>query len=252
MDTENEIAALKQEVARLRQEMNELRQFIHYHPPGLGDDDQPQSAYLDINCTFFRVFHPDHPGWGQAYLMGGPDGPSFTMAGKDEKTRIGLNVEKDVPELNLFGKAGQYGATLRVENGDPQFNLFGQQGNVGVQMRVEGPEERGQLGVCEAGKPRAGMRAAPFGGAVSAVHDDGHSRITMISTEDNGELLAVSQDMKPGVKISANGPDGGFITVNHQNGTAGVILGTTAQSGGIILNDPQGNVVATLPGPGPD
>ena len=33
------------------------------------------------------------------------------------------------------------------------------------------------------------------------------------------------------------------------HGKAGVILATTALSGGIILNDPQGNVVAMLPGP---
>lgn len=247
MNTETDLATLQQEVARLRREMNELRQFIHYHPPGTGDDDQPQSAYLDINCTFFSIFHPDNPSLTQARIMAGPNGACITLAGKDEKTRLLLVVEKDVPELSLFSKAGQYAATLRVENGEPQFDLFGRQGQGGVQMTVAGEEQHGQVGVCAAGRPRAVMKSTETGGAISAVHDDGHPRITVISTEENGELLAVSQDMKVGVKISANGPDGGFISVNHQNGKAGVIIGTTALCGAVLVNDKEGKMIKALP-----
>ncbi len=73
MNTETEIESLKKEVARLRREMDEYRQFIHYHPPGIGDDDKPQSAYLTIRCTFLTLFHPSDASksHGQHHLRAG-------------------------------------------------------------------------------------------------------------------------------------------------------------------------------------
>lgn len=256
MKTENlplnaaaEIAELKEQVAVLRQQMKELKQFIRYQPPGEDDDGKPQAAYLDLQCTFFRLVHPSDQSYAPVRMMCHPDGSFISICAKNEKARIVMSMEKEVPELSLHGTDGKCKARMYLDEGEPRLDLYGPEDKVGVQIRVQGEAGRGVMGVCEAGKPRAGMRATEFGGAVSAVYDDGHSRITMVSTEDNGELLAISQDMKTGVKISANGPDGGFLTVNHQNGKAGVILATTALSGGIILNDPQGNVVAMLPGP---
>jgi len=247
MNTETELTELKQEVARLRREMNELHQFIRYNPPGEDDDGKPAAAYLTIRCAIFTLVHPSNPSWSQVNILGGPDGAFISLMGKDERTRILMQVEKDVPELSLFGKDNQYKACLRLDQGEPSFELYGQEGKLGVQLKVLGEEGRGQVGVCEAGKARAVMKATELGAAISAVHDDGHSRITMVSTVDNGELLAVTPDMKIGVKVAANGIDGGFITVNRANGQAGVILSNTAIGGTVMVNDHAGQITATLP-----
>lgn len=247
MKAENELADLKQEVTRLRREMDELRQFLHYHPPGTGDLDQPEAAYLSIRCAIFQLAHPSNPNLSQVNIIGGRNGAFVSVMGQDEKTRVLMQVDKDVPEVSLFGADSQYKASLRYTLGEPWFELYGKEGKIGVQLRAVGDEGRGQIGVCAAGKARAIMKATEQGGVVSAVHDDGHARITMVSTESNGELFAVTPDMKIGVKIAADGLDGGFITVNRANGKAGVILSNTPLGGTVMVNDHAGNITGTLP-----
>ena len=158
-----------------------------------------------------------------------------------------MQVDKDVPELSIFGDDKQYKACLRMGGKEPSFELYGKENKIGLQLKVLGDEGRGQVGVCEAGKPRAVMKATELGGIVSAVHDDGHARITMASTVDNGELLALTPDMKVGVKVAADGLDGGFITVNNRHGNAGVILSNIGIGGTVMVNDPHGKITGTLP-----
>jgi len=158
-----------------------------------------------------------------------------------------LQVEKDVPEVSLLGGDHQYKACLRMDTGEPSFELYGKEGTLGVQLKVLGEAGRGQVGVCEAGKARAVMKATELGGVISAVHDDGHARVTMVSQLDNGEILAVTPDMKVGVKIAANGMDGGFITVNRANGKAGVILSNTPLGGTVIVQDQHAKITGHLP-----
>jgi hypothetical protein len=252
METKNEISQLKQEVARLRREMDELKQFIRYNPAGTGDDDKPEAAYLTIRCAIFQLAHPANPSLTQINMMGSREGGALiAVMGKDEKTRVLLQVDKDVPEVSLFGADGKYGATMRLDKGEPELDLYGRQGKLGVIMKVAGEEERGQIGVCEAGKPRAVMQARTTGGGgISVVHDDGHPRVAITSEPASGDILVVTPDMKTGVKISSDGLDGGFITVNRANGKAGIILSNVVTGGVVIVNDPQGKIMASLPSPG--
>jgi hypothetical protein len=108
--------------------------------------------------------------------------------------------------------------------------------------------DAGQVGVCEAGKARAIMKATEKGAVISAVHADGHARIPMMSELNNGERLAVTPGMKVGVKIAAFGLDGGFICVNNRHGKAGVILSNVGVGGTVIVQDPQGNIIDHRPG----
>ena len=247
MNTETEINALKQEVAQLRREMNELKQFIHYHPAYEDDDGLNCSAYITMQCAIFQLIHPSHPGWSQINLMGGKNGAFVAVCGKDERTRVLMQVDNDVPEVSLFGKDNQYKACLRLDKGEPSFELYGQEGKIGVQLKALGEAGLGQIGVCADGKPRAVMKATEPGAAISVVHDDGHARVTMVSELNNGEILAVTPDMKIGVKIAANGLDGGLITVNRANGKAGVILSNTPLGGTVIVQDQHANITGHLP-----
>jgi hypothetical protein len=247
MNIEAELAALKQENTLLRQEMNELKQFIHYHPAHEDKDGLKYSAHITMQCAAFQLIHPTNPGWSQVNIMGGKTGAFVAVCGKDERTRVLMQVDNNVPELSLFGKDNQYKACLRMDKDEPSFELYGKEGKIGVQLKALGETGLGQVGVCSAGKPRAVMKATDQGAAISAVHDDGHARITMVSTESNGELLAVTPDMQVGVKIAANGLDGGLITVNRANGKAGVILSNTAVGGTVIVQDQHANITGHLP-----
>jgi hypothetical protein len=244
---ETEIAALNQEVARLRKEMNELRRFIRYQPPGMDDDGKPEDAYLDIQCTFLTLVHPGDPSRARARLFADQEGAWLALMDKEEKTRLLLTVEKDETEFRLNGAGGKCKASLRLDKDEPQLNLFGPEDKIGVQIRVEAAEGRGVVGVCEGGKPRAVMKATEIGSAISVVHDGGLTRMTMIGTETNGELIGITQDMKAGVKISADGQNGGYITVNNAVGKAGVILSNIDMCGAVIVNDKAGNLIASLP-----
>jgi hypothetical protein len=252
METETEITQLKQQVATLRREMDELKQFIRYQPPGTGDDDKPEAAYITIRCAIFQLVHPANPNHSLINMMGSRDNGAFiSMLGADERARVLLQVEKDVPEVSLFAEGGKYASSLRFENGESHFAMYGRKGNLGVLLKVQDEAERGQVGVCEAGKPRAVMQARSdgSGGGVSVVHDDGHARVAIISEENSGDVLLVTPDMQVGVKLSSNGMDGGLITVNRANGKAGVILSNIATGGAVIINNPQGKVLAALPSP---
>jgi hypothetical protein len=247
MNTETEIEALKKEVARLRKEMDEYRQFIHYQPPGKDDDDLDCPAYLTIRCSILTVVNPSPPSQTQINIIASRLGPFISLLGKDEKTRILFQLEKDQPEVSLMGDDHQYKASLRLDKGEPAFEIYGQEGKLAVQLKAVGEEGRGQVGVCEAGKPRAVMKATDKGAAISVVHDDGHARVTMVSELNNGEILAVTPDMKIGVKIAANAMDGGLITVNRANGKAGVILSNTPVGGTVIVQDKLGKITGHLP-----
>jgi len=246
MNTETEIETLKKEVARLRREMDEYRQFIRYNPPQEGDDGKPQSAYITVRCAIFTLAHPSDSSRSLVNIMGNADGAFVSVMGTDERTRVLMQVDKNVPELSLFGGDNQYKACLRLDKGEPSFELYGKENKIGVQLKVV-EEGRGQVGVCEAGQPRAIMKATNVGAAISVVHDDGHARITMIGTPNNGELFAITPDMKIGVKIAADGMDGGFITVNRANGKAGVILSNTAVGGTVMVQDQHGKITGHLP-----
>jgi hypothetical protein len=69
----------------------------------------------------------------------------------------------------------------------------------------------------------------------------------MVSELDNGHLMAVTPDMQVGVKILANGMDGGLITVNRANGKAGVILSNTPVGGTVVVQDKLGTITGHLP-----
>jgi hypothetical protein len=152
------------------------------------------------------------------------------MFGADAKTRLSMVVGKEGARLQLFSQRSEPSAEIWVED----------------------ETGRGHVQVYEAGKPRALMKAAKEGGIVGVVHDDGHSRAFMISSQtEGGEIMAVTPDMQAGVKISASSPNGGYITVNRTNGKAGIIIACTPFSGVVVVNDAKGQMLASLPSGNP-
>src|SRR5882724_2710401 len=193
MDTEVELAELKQRIAGLETEQAEARkQFSKLqqqvaelnHFFNIGRPKEPgEPPVLLINCSGVYLRHPENPNQMQGFLSASAEGPCLSMFGSDEKARLAMTVGKEGARLQFSAQ----GSTAAVE------------------LWVEDGTGRGHVQVYEAGKPRALMKAAKEGGIVGVVHDDGHSRAFMISSEtEGGEILTVTPDMQPGVKISAS------------------------------------------------
>jgi len=89
------------------------------------------------------------------------------------------------------------------------------------------------------GRPAArGDEGTNVGAAISVVHDDGHARITMVGTPNNGELFAVTRH-EVGVRSP---PTNGrrFITVNPRTQGRGDLSNT--HRGTVMVQDQHGNI----------
>jgi len=235
MSTAQETAALRAELAqlrkdtdRLRKEVTELRQFINVEH----DEDTGQPTNICISrCALIGFSRPDAPRGMQMLICAGPgdSGPCVSLYGSDEKGRIILSVEKDVPQIVINTPEHQNTVLLTAD-----------------------AEGRGLLAALDNGKPRALLKAGPDGAGVAAVvHDNGQARVCLRATEKDGELFVVNGELKTAIKLSSISQHGGGTLVLHGHGPKpAVILSTVQGLGGcIILNDPEGIPFVTLPDP---
>ena len=222
MEANDEIARLSKEVAVLRQQMAELRQFIHIEER---DDLPSKHKHMILRACLITLANPENANETQAMFGGGPEGPYLSLWGKGDRTRVLLQVEAEGPILRMYGQDLKQGA----------------------EMSVEDATSRGQMGVMEAGKPRAVLKATPTGGAVSVLHDDNHPRLMMHADGESGELIAVNQDLKTTVKITSDGLTGGMLTVHGSHGRALVALSGSDPVGIVMVKDAKGNIVDHLP-----
>jgi hypothetical protein len=222
MDTETEISQLKKEVATLKEQLRELRSFFTIETL----DDPPHHKIMHMRCWGVTIVNPTNPGQTQGMIYGSEDGPSISLSGLDERARVIMDVEKNQGHIRVYQ--------------DEMKQI------VDIGLDANG---KAQVGVLHEGKPRAVIKATPEIGIVSAVHDDGAVRAVMSSHFDHGEFMVVGGDMKAAVKLSADGMDGGgYVTVNHANGKAALILSSTHLGGGIISCDSRGGELAVWPG----
>ena len=222
-----ELAELRKETTALRREMNALRRFITIE----FDEDTGEPFNINIRCACILFAHPAVPGRSQMFIGAGPQGPGIGLWDSTEKCRVFLGVENDDPLISLY----------TAERKDA------------VLLRADPADGRGIVAVLDNGNPRALMKAGTDNaGVVSVVHDDGMTRVTMHGTEDVGSLMVASLDMQAAVKLTSQSlHGGGTLTVNGPNGKPSVILGYNGCLGGAVLvNDPDGKIIASLPGAG--
>jgi hypothetical protein len=218
----SELDQLKKRVADHEHEVQDLVQHLGV------ERFEDGKKNVNILCSAITLFSPDNPHQMQGCLAGGPDGPELSLWGSADKPRIKVSVDKDgIPSIQLF----QTEEKLAIHIG---------QDNLGLPS----------VAVLDNGQPRAAIKASEAAGIVSAVHNGGQARVTMLSHESSGEILLVNPDMKVAVKLSTQGQhDEGFITVNHSNGKAAVILSALPDHGCVMVNDRAGRMKYSLPGP---
>jgi hypothetical protein len=215
-----ELEKLKAEVAELRQELNDLTQHFGVEKFEGGKKN------VNLLCSAITLFSPDNPNQMRGVLCSDANGPTLSLWGKDGKPRVTIQVDQDgIPSIQLFQPNDQLAVVIG-------------QDSLGMPS----------VGVFHEGLPRAAMKASEKTGIISAVHNGGQARVTIVSQEDAGEILLVNPDMKVAVKLSTQGrQDEGFITVNHSNGKAAVILSALPEHGCVMVNDRAGRVKYSLP-----
>lgn len=218
----SELEQLKRRVAELEQEINYLTQHF-----GVEQFEGGRKS-VNLMCSAITLFNPENPQQLQGRLSGGPDGPELCLWGGDSKSRLSVCVDKDgVPSIQIF----EPDQTVAVHIGYDR-------------------ENHAVVGVEHKGRPRAALKATEELGIVSAVHNGGQGRVSMISQEAGGKILMLNPDMRVAVKLSTEGQrDEGFITVNHANGKAAVILSALPEHGCVIVNDRAGQMKYSLPNP---
>jgi hypothetical protein len=222
--TENltELELLKKEVADLKRQFRELSQFVCINGTMSG------KKKLVIVCSSINLCDPDDDDHTQASLWAGQDGPEFHMYDKQENQRVAIKVNQvEGGSIQLF---------------EPEEKLAAHIGRDNLGMS--------SMGVFDKGNPRAAIKASENMGVVSAVHNGGQARVTMSSQENSGDIMLLNPDMRVAVKLSTQGQhDEGFITVNHSNGKAAVILSALPDYGCVMLNDRAGQMKYSLPDP---
>jgi len=219
---QEELAALRKDVAVVRKEQRDLHRFVTIEH----DEESGEPTNLNLRCCILTLAHPDAPNRTQCFFMAGPEGPYLTFLDSHEKARLTLSLEKDAPEIRLMRADGKDAVVLSVDEKNGS----------------------GCVGVLEAGKPRAIMRTGNNeSGVVSVCHDDGQPRMILRSEALMGEILGVSPDMKVTVRIQSGAPAGGLLALHGVNGKASVIVSSTQLCGAVIVNDPQGNRICSLP-----
>lgn len=247
----SEIDQLKQDVARLKEQMRQLTRFIHYQPAGEDDDGKPLAEHLSIMCWNITLLDPRQPGKTQISLTASQFGPSINLHDSDEKSGINLLVNnEDGPEISLNDRDRKCRLSARVDkDGIPSIQILEPDNKVAVHIGYDKGSDP-LVAVEYKGEPRACIKGTEKLGVVSAVHNGGQARVSMIGQESSGEIFLLNPDMKCVVKLSTEGQhDEGFITVNHSNGKAAVIISALKEHGCVILNDRAGQMKYSLPDP---
>jgi len=223
METNAEIARLTREVARLRKQLDELRQFITIKR----EDELPgKPASLALRCGTIVLCNSKHPERTQAVFSATEKGPLLSLCGSDEEARLSL----------LVGEKGAY------------LELFGKGEKAGVRVRVDEDSSRGEVGVFDANKPRAAMKAGEDGSAgVAVMHDGGFPRALLRTDGRCGEFIATNQDLITAVSIASDSELGAALIVHDTAGRPAASLCSTRTGGVVLVNDSHGNILGSLP-----
>jgi hypothetical protein len=206
-----EIEALKKDVAHLLQIMDQ----------DLDEDGhRPKYPTLEVDRIAARLESTRHI----PFIVHATDqGADLVFHDKDMRCRILLSIDDDGPRLEFRNAEGKLTAQI-----------------------AEASDGSGQFCVCDpAGNPRAGMRFTDYGGLVNVLTEGGKPQSMIIGTEQGGEIHAVNNQQRTGVKLLASDL-GGIITVHE---TSGQIMGYFSgdnSCGSLTIHGPLGSPAVSL------
>jgi hypothetical protein len=260
METSPEFVALQNEVAALRGELAELQKYlIIQKKEGLPD-------YVKLRCSMVTVFDGSDASLTRANLGTSEDGPYLSFYGKDQKARMFLSSQKDDTRCDLYNKESKISASLAADEGphlclygsdeksrvfitaekdDAQCDIYDKAGKVAVSLAVT-PEGGGQVSVHHEKNPRAVLKALPTSGVVSVVNDKGFPYAAMVGEEAGGQLVILTSEGEPVVKLMSDTPHGGMVAVANKQGEPLVALTVNEAGGAMFTSRTDGGVACSI------
>src|SRR5262245_56571713 len=89
-----QVDALGKQVASLQKRLAQLGKFFTVEEL---DELEGSPSILSIRCSVLTLCDPEQPSRIQGILAGGANGPSLSLWGSDQKARLILSAENDVP-----------------------------------------------------------------------------------------------------------------------------------------------------------
>ncbi|HEV7403813.1 MAG TPA: hypothetical protein VGO11_12830 [Chthoniobacteraceae bacterium] len=98
MTPEAELAHLRQEVATMRKQLNAVLRFVTIEV----DEGTGEPVNMNLRCGVVLFQNPHDPQKTQMFMGGSEEGPFVSLWDSQEKGRVVLSVEKDVPTVTLY------------------------------------------------------------------------------------------------------------------------------------------------------
>jgi hypothetical protein len=212
----DDLPELKKEVARLRRELDDVLQT-------LGEErDLPEDRrffQLEAEVVFIRR--------------------------SSEKTPIVLQAEHGQAAIYLNDTEGRTRGIFQVDEEGAHFEIWNKEQQVVVSIG-ETSDGAGEIYVAGAdGKPRAGLKVTPAGGALSTQSAEGHINALMIGKGDGGTIVVADADGHPLVEIAAI-QGRGTVSIKQASGAQAAALTSDEGGGSLAVFDNEGRPRQTL------
>jgi hypothetical protein len=206
----DDLPELKKEVAGLRRDLDRVLQMLGQ------ETGQPEPLrFLQLEAGDLSIRH------------------------SGEKAAIVLQAQQGGAGVHLNDTEGRPRAVIQVDEEGAHFEIWNKQQQVVVSIG-ETKDGAGEIYVAGAdGKPRAGLKVTPVGGAISAQNADGRINTLMIAKGDGGTIVVADADGRPLVEIAATEARG-IVAIKQASGAQSAALTGDESGGALTVFDQEG------------
>jgi hypothetical protein len=234
METELEIAKLREEIQTLRRQVAIIRSKI-----GLYEEEEGDSGYLstEVESLSVRVNSQQIP----VILHADENGGSILLRDKKHVARIELEANDTAGVIQLRNAAGNVIVMLgEAEDGSGMVFVFDKEGKPGPGLRTN------QFGgvvtaTAETGATRACLQAAPEGGRVLVTDDEGRPAAKLHGDEKGGTVVVTETSGTP-MAFMTSFSGHGSVGVKSEVGDEAVAISSDESGGVIALYDSEGKI----------
>jgi hypothetical protein len=206
----DDLPELRKEVAGLRRDLDRVLQMLGQET---GFPDQLRLLQLEVGTLSIR----HSSGKASIVLQAEQGGTGVRLIDTEGRPRAVIEVDEDGAHVEIWNKQRQ----LVVSIGETK-------------------DGAGEIYIAGAdGKPRAGLKVTPAGGAVSAQNTDGHINTLMIGREDGGTIIVADADGHPLVEIAAI-TGRGTVAIKRTSGAEAAALTSDEGGGALAIFDNEG------------
>lgn len=214
-----ELQQLRDEVAALRRDLDHVLRVIGQDTDGPGD---PRPRFLCLEAE--------------------------TIAVRDEPMNIPIILKAQEHSASIFLHDSKMRMRGRIEVNDEEgasFQIWNAEGKLVVSIG-ETEDDGGQACVADRqGKPRAGMKATDWGGAVSVQNTAGVVEAVMVAKEEGGKIMTTNAEGRPVAEMFGD-KRGGTVCIREVTGQAMAYMSGAMERGAVSVFNEHGDAAASL------